>query len=152
MKRRRRMAMAAAGVVAATSPVLFLQQPAGAAVTRDDKTGSLQYVTTGGATVRCDVWLYATHDTDNPNRPVFNIGMAIGGSPGCNDAVNTFTTATYRDADGVTRTTHAYADGLGGLTIEGAYTGTTGTVQFSFLDCSEAQSASCAISLTGSPK
>jgi hypothetical protein len=144
MKRRRRMAMAAAGVVAATSPVLFLQQPAGAAVTRD--------VTTGGATVRCDVWLYATHDTDNPNRPVFNIGMAIGGSPGCNDAVNTFTTATYKDADGVTRTTHAYAEGLGGLTIEGAYTGTTGTVQFSFLDCSEAQSPSCGISLTGSPK
>jgi hypothetical protein len=142
--------MAAAGLMTAATPLVLGQQPAGAAVTTDDDEAEITFETrSGGQTITCLAQLEVVHDTDDADQPELSVSPSLSGPvAACTDTV-TRVTATYKDQDGITRT--STVDGLGapGLVVQGAYSATSATVHFFYDDC---QSSTCDVTLTASPK
>jgi hypothetical protein len=151
-RRGRKMAMAAAGLATAATPLLFGQQVAGAAVTTADDEESLTFVTQGGATVTCTASVIAVHDTDNADQPRLEWNTSLTGDAECFDDFLTFVTATYNDSEGVTRTATFSASGATGGGVTGAYTATSVSANVNFRNCDSTQSTSCEVTMTASPK
>jgi hypothetical protein len=151
-KRGRHAAMVATGLMTAATPLVLGQQPAGAAVTSDHDEAEITFVTeSGGQEITCFADLEAIHDTDQPDQPVFEISPSLSGPQGaCIDVVVRIT-ASYKDQDGITRTTTVDGTGAPVIVVQGAYTNTTATVDFSYGDC-DTSSSSCGVILTASPK
>jgi len=150
LKRRRKVGMAAAGLLTAATPLVLGQQAAGAAVTTDEDSVEITFVATStGETITCTAGLEAVHDTDDPDQPELRIGPWLSG-PGvpCIDATARIT-ASYEDQDGIIRTTRIDGSGAPGGVVQGAYSNTSVTVEFSYDDC---QSSVCGVTLTASPK
>jgi hypothetical protein len=60
-------------------------------------------------------------------------------------------TASYKDQDGITRTTEVTSGGAPVAVVQGAYTNTTVSADVLWDDCDGTQSP-CGFSLTASPK
>jgi hypothetical protein len=148
----RRMAMAAAGLMTAAPPLFLGQQPAGAAETTDQDSAALTFVTDSGATVTCTGLVSATHDTDVANQPELRFGTGLSGPGSCFEIVFITATASYKDQDGITRTARFVTSDTSSVTIQGAYTNTTVSVNYDWVNCDETQSATCEVTVTASPK
>ena len=84
---------------------------------------SLTFEAFGGATLECTARLTAVHSTDDPDQPRLEWTLGLGGDEPCRDRFETFTTVTYRDEGGTTRTTESFAEAVTTGSIQGAYTG-----------------------------
>jgi len=145
--------MAAAGLAtAAVAPLVLGQQPAGAAETNASDQDSITFQAFGGATVECTVHLTAGHSTANPEQPRVDWSTSMGGDPACRDDFELFTTVRYEDEGGTTRTAQFTSESLSFGSINGAYTGTSVTTLFRFVNCDPDPSAGCDVTLTASPK
>ena len=149
----RRMAMAAAGLATAATPLLFGQEVAGAAVTAADDSVSLTFVTNNtGQTVTCTASLDARHDTDNSSQPELTWATGLEGVPACFESFSSFVTATYKDSEGVTRTVTGSAFKTTSGSATGAYTATSVRADITFFNCDFSRSAACDVTLIASPK
>jgi hypothetical protein len=75
-KRGRRLAMTAAGLATAATPLLLGQQAAGAAQTEARDEASLTFVDNSGQAVTCGVEVNAQHNTDDASQPTLTWGPA----------------------------------------------------------------------------
>ena len=151
-KRGRRAGLAAVGLLTAGTPLVLGAQPAGAAETFDEDEVELTIVTeSGGDTIECFAHLTAIHDTDDADQPTFDFGVGVGGdTAACIDTAVTMT-ASYKDQDGITRTTTVSSTGGPAAVVQGAYTNTTVTAEVFWSDC-DTTVAVCEATLTASPK
>jgi hypothetical protein len=148
MRKRRQKVALAAGLAA--MPLLFLQQSASAAESTDIESGSLEFLTVGGSSVRCGAMVDATHDTDDADAPLLTWNTEAAESPECAGSFKII--ATYGDANGTTRSVRYTASEptFGG--VDGAYSPTSVTLEIDYTQCDPGANASCTLTVTASPK
>jgi len=151
-RRRGRRVALAAGALATAAPLLLGAQAAGAAQTTASDEERLTFVNLSGQPVTCTASITATHDTDDRNQPKLIFSSVVGSLSSCINDVSTQVTASYKDSEGVTRTVTYGHIGTTTGSITGAYTATTVSARVSFADCDASQSATCAVTVTASPK
>jgi hypothetical protein len=145
--------MAASGLLLAAAPVAAMQQPAAAAQTEAHGSGAVTFVKEGGGVATCSVSDDAFHNTDNPNQPYTLVSSGLsGGDPACFDFVLMTITVTYKDHEGVRRTTTSSVFGTSTLQVGGTYSSITTSVRGDFFDCDASASATCTATATANPK
>ena len=132
------------------APFAVGQQPAGAAVNQDNRTGQLTFVDYNRQVVTCTVSNSSSHDTSAHTARTF--GTSSGGAASCRTDVLFFVTITAKDEGGRTRT--ATADGYNGIgqSVDHAYSGVRTSVYAYFNDCDFSASNSCSLEVTAAPK
>ena len=150
-RRGRRLAMTAAGLATAATPLLLGQQAAGATIPPPSDQKTLDFVTRAGERLSCRVSLYVTYH-DGPDQPQLLWATVMDGPTGCVDDFATGVTATYKDSEGVVQTVTSLGPGETGGSVTGAYPATSVSANVYFHNCDSVQSPSCSVTVAGSPK
>jgi hypothetical protein len=145
--------MAASGLMLAAAPVLAMQQPAGAAETHASGSSSITFAKFGGGAATCTVFNDAYHNNNDPNQPYTLVGSGLSGADeACFNSVNLTITVSYRDHEGVRRTSTSTGFGTSVLRIGGTYSGITTSVTAIWFGCDSGASATCQATAVANPK
>lgn len=152
--RPRGVAMLLSGSAFAALPFLAGQQPAGAAVSHDNRSASLMFLDTAGHSVTCTLTDNSTHNTDQPNNPFALAEGSISGGSECSGFLTVV--INFNDVQGTLRGALAEAQVQSGQTVplfvSGAYTSINTSATIRFDSCDVQMNENCVLGVTTSPK
>jgi hypothetical protein len=138
--------MVSLGLLTAFLPFALNQQPAGATVTEDRESKTIDFA--GVSTfVTCTAYLDVVHDTDDSGNPTFSATATA--DPGCDADIKL--AATFTDKNGVSRSSSSAGFRYDDISVDGAVKNVKVSATFVYTDCLSG-SAQCTATVTAAPK
>jgi hypothetical protein len=148
----RRVFLSFAALVSTLGLLLVSGPLANAATNRDDTTKDISFGDHRDIAADCTVHNNTGHNNDDPNQPYTRvIGFSSGDSNACTIDIHITVTVTYKDKDGIGRTSTIASAGQFDATIGGTYSAINTSVAIHYNNC-DYNAFICDATATSHPK